>query len=642
PDDYLLVARRNVLDLRDPARARAFLASGQLPAETDTTSEIAKETVIDTMVEALATGLLVPVRIDHHTRLMKAPDPRPLVEPGSPPPRPPLGRTERILELEVLHQTGGTFAGARFVVELPDGTLIDGILDDRSRWSYPGLATTEPCSVRFYEPLRLTEDQQRRPSTGPCSAGPKDSTTPVGTVVTLPLRPGARHRLVVEPPPPVPALGLDAGVFVPGQAFITPGIGASLDALTDALRDEPGLRISALANADDGADPQRAKDLSDRRALALATLLTNDADAFDALARADGWSLRHDQAMLRGLGCNPAAIDGIEGPLTRRAVRWFQAEWSDGVHHPDGLDEPLVTGTLDEPTRRALRKAYLLALSPQLSPEQLASPHGIGCGGFTLPPPGPAPARHGSLALWSETPSPPRRFPCRTGDPGACRLDDRDAHDRCRFHRETFQIQPSPGQPTLHDFDWLRLPSGSFNLSAITSLPDGTHVRVHVMRDVQDYDGRVRHHHGHAPLPARGTPVGPPVDGIVRYGICVALWSAPDGWDPLDWRQWWTDRQPEDGRAPEPGALFHPPLFAIEYEGGWAFSRPPGERIDRFALRNAGQEGLALTSDGGFVSFGTTPGDRIVAPQQRRADEHLQIIGWCSHRHQLQEGRQTP
>ena len=62
---------------------------------------------------------------------------------------------------------------------------------------------------------------------------------------------------------------------------------------------------------------------------------------------------------------------------------------------------------------------------------------------------------------------------------------------------------------------------------------------------------------------------------------------------------------------------------------------PEPLRIDRFVLRHARRAGLALANDGRFVAFETTAGDRIVSGRQRRADEHLQILGWCSYEDHL-------
>lgn len=612
----------------------------------------------EVVVDALISGRLVVVSWRDSSRLMSEPSEitdlrslggkdvvlplRPLDGPDPPlQPHDPIRHEPEpstTINIEVVHETGGWFAGTGFTVELPDGQKIDAVLDDRSRWTFDGISGSGACSVRFHDRLALSDEEWRAPSCPPCEISGEDISTFVGHTGELSVPIGRLSRIVVRLPPKVPLVSLGAGLFIDDHAFVTASIGPALDAVAEALREDPRRRVSAVANGDLGQDAAQAKRISDARAKALVAVLTNDRTAFDELAEQESWSLRHYQAMLRALGCNPAAIDDVDGPLTQRAIRWFQAEWSRGVHDPDGLAAPLeVTGSLDHGTKAAIRRAYLLALSPQLSVEQLAPSSAIGCGAFTQAPAGGGGHLRGGLALWP-THLHPTDVPCREGDADACVIDGRGAHDQCRYHRETFVLDSIDVAPVFYDFSWLRLPTGSFNLSVVTSLPDKARVRFHVFRDVIDYDGRVLHHHGSQPLPARGLASGT-VDGIVRYGIAVALWTPPAEWDVLDWRRWFVELDRGED-APTPTApYFRPPLFAIEYDGGWAFSRPPGERIDRFALSNGERPGLALDNNGHFVAFSASESLVITSPRERRADEQVQIVGWCSYEHHLvQEG----
>jgi flagellar motor protein MotB len=625
-DELHLVRRRDVIHVRD--RDRADRIAEQIIGEND---DSGADTQRRALANALAAGELLLVRVDEAPRSLDRPTVRPLV---GPPGSRPSEVVSTWVQLEVVHETGGTFEGARFVIELPNGDLVDGVLDEASTWRLEPIQGGGPCKVRFYEPLVLSEEQQRRPSTAPARIDGRDIAARVGTAPDLRISTGRTHKVAVRPPPPVQMLRIEAGVFAAGSAFPTPALMRVLDHLAARLPDAPKLQVTPIGHADGAGDDASDKALSDRRARCIRAVLLEDLEELDAIADEEGWSLREDQAMLRGIGCNPAAIDGEAGPITERAVLWFLDEWSRGVHHPDGLDAPLeVSGELDDATRVALRRSYLLSLSPQLSEEQLAGPRGIGCASFNLEGDAKRPAR-GGLALW-ETESPrERRFPCSEGDPSACLLDDRGP-ERCRFYRETFSPVDVDEPPLLFDFDWLRLPSGKINLSAVTTLPDDTRVRVHMFANVRDYDGRVASHHGPAPLPERGDRVGPPLEGIVRYGVCVALWTPPSDWDPFDWRLWITDVDDPDTERRD-GPEFHPPLFAIEYDGGWAFSQPPGERIDRFALRAAERGGIALANDGTLVAFGTRS-DRVHPARSRRTDEHLRIVGWCAYRDSFAE-----
>jgi hypothetical protein len=638
-DLITLVRSRDVVTIDTPTRARELIraAGATTPealarfAQEFGLSAADEEGITESaLVERILGAELVLVRDDTPPRLGRAND-TPLLDPIVPTPA-TTPDADTWLDLHVVHETGGLFAGARLVVEFADGELVDGALDDASRYRLDGIRTRGACEIRFYEPLRLGEEEQRRPSTGDVKRDPDDLEAIVGTAPKVGLATGRLHRLVVRLPAPAEMLAVDTGIFATGSVFATAALARAVDHLSDRLPDAPSLRLTAIAHADGTGDPDADKTLSDLRARCLRTLLINDVRDFEALAVEAGWSLLEDQAMLRGLGCNPAAIDGVPGPATQTAVEWFQEEWTRGIHHPDGLEAPLeVTGELDDATRSALRKAYLLSLSPQLAPSQLVAPEAIGCASFNIDANAPRPDR-GGLAIWDKMDPRSLDFPCRKADPGACRIDERGAA-RCRFFRETFARSQHDEAPVFYDFEWLRLASGKINLSVVTSLPDDTRVRVHVFADVGDFDGRVRTHHGPRLLPPRGRLVGAPVDGIVRHGLCVALWTRLDDWDPFDWRQWLTDLDDDpDPDLPD----FHPPLFAVEYDGGWAFSQPPGERIDRFALRHPNGRGLAFASDGSLVEFGARD-HRIYPARAHRTDEHMRIVGWCAYRDFLGE-----
>ncbi len=587
----------------------------------------------EAVIEHLLNGTLVLVRQESEPRLLDSPRVTPLsdlVDPSEP-------KIERsTISLLVVHETGGLFAGARFVAETPDGRLVDGKLDDNSRWGLDD-AVAGSYLLRFAEPLVLTEEEQRRPSTNATVTEVDDHTAMVSTKAHVSVPTGRHRRLVVQVPPPAPVIAFHSGSFAHGSSLPTPGVAIALDLFAAGLPGQASQRISVIGHADGGGDDLADKALSSRRARAVRALVINDVDDFERLAAEDRWDTVHSQAMLRALGCNPAAIDGVAGPLTMQATRWFQDEYNRGVHHPDGLDDPVeVSGDLDHATLHALHQSYVLSLSPQLTAEQLIDPRVIGCASFNRAGDGPSRLRTAELALWREGTAVPAAFPCEEGNPTACRIDDRGPR-RCRFHRETFAGAEPASSALFYDFEWLPLPSGKINLSALTALPDGTPVRIRLHRDVMDYNGQVRQHHGRQPLPERGTLIGAEFAGIVRFGVCVALWSKPPEWDPFDWRLWFSelgDKEDTD-EAPQP-ATFHPPLFSVQYEEGWAFSRPPGERIDRFILENNGRPGLALSNDAGIVQF-SAHSERVVTTRERRTDQHIQILGWCSYLDKIRE-----
>ncbi len=429
---------------------------------------------------------------------------------------------------------------------------------------------------------------------------------------------------------------------VAGNGFPSAALGVFVDRVADRLQAIPQTRIGVFAHVEPAGGPDAEKRASDAMARVVHVVLTNDEAGFESLSAERGWDVAEHQAMLRALGCNPAAIDGDAGNLTALAVQLFQEEWNLGWHHPDGPGAPLGVGDeLDDATRRALRRAYLLMLAGQFSVEQFSGPGWSGCGSFVprrrAEPDGvPTTSARITLALYAD--QGPPRFPCVADSADACRIDDVDAI-RCRFYRHVIEESTNTTTaPVFFDFEWMPLPSGRVNLSVLTSLPDGARPMFEIYRRVTDYDGRVRSGHtgdGGDDDGPRGELVAV-VPGIVRLGVAVALFDPPQDWSPFDLLEWWDDVELDgDGGASGSGGEgpaatgFQPPVFRVLHDGSWADSCAPGRRLDRIPVDDARDGGVAVTNRGDVVQFWFEK-TRAWPGERRRADEHLRVITWQS------------
>jgi hypothetical protein len=529
-------------------------------------------------------------------------------------PRGTTDTTPSWIELVVFGRDGLRLTGTSLQLRLPDGEQRTHRLDASGRVRLDELAREGSCEVQLVSPVAWEVPKE------PAVAQRPDVVLRIESPRPLKLLTGKTHRIEVAPQPS-PTTSLPAGCFALRSCFPTAAMGVFVETLAQRLQDEPNLKVGVFGHTDPTGSDATNKALSDRRARTVHTILTNDVDAFDVLAEEEPWDLAHYQAMLRGVGCNPAALDAEVGELTKLATRWFQEEWNLGIHHVDGPAQPLdVDGDLGPLTKAALRRAYLLLLSAQLAREQFHGEGWAGCASFN-PIATTAPLqRRGSLVLWGRNAPAIEAFPCRAGDVSACTIDDGGLR-RCKFYR-LFVAEEESTTPTLmFDFEWMPLPSGKYNLSALTSLPDDTPIELQVARHVSDFSARLGVQR--ASFDAGGEPMGAKFTGLVRHGVCLGLFTPPEGWSPYDTVDWFGDVEHEDATS----GWFRPPLFRISWPGGYAWSAPPGWRIDRFVAQKAAEPALAMCNDGTFVRF-ATDGGRVIAPPRRRGDEHLRVVDW--------------
>lgn len=401
-----------------------------------------------------------------------------------------------------------------------------------------------------------------------------------------------------------------ATVFAFDSAFPGPAVLARLRAVAAKSEAFPDRPVMVFGHTDRAGSVSYNQGLSERRARAIAALLSADRDAFDALAVEERWEIGAYQAMLHGLGCNPGPIDGQRGPMVEAAVRAFQAEYNEGVFHrgpvarahPDlGID-----GKLGSDTQAAIRDSYV-TLAPHLPPERFAEPSMAGCGKAHPVSERDADNRRAVVA-----------FVAPAAEPGDAPCD--------AYESLVGELPTDLHGPRFVDFAWLRAEGGPIHLSAATTVPDGTPVQFTVIRCEQ----RVP-----TPLPESSTVEAPPtlgptlatLAGIIKGGVAFARWTPPAGENLLDPERWLVDldvelevtdetadTSPGDG---DPGSAegllaaigVHPPVFLVEANGHWAISGPPGARLDRLRFSDEDHlEGMGLGSDGSLVPFTTLGG----------------------------------
>lgn len=416
--------------------------------------------------------------------------------------------------------------------------------------------------------------------------------------------------------PAIQHFHLPTGAFGRGSAFPAPGVLPFVRELHRQAEQLGSSRIVVFGYADTQSAGPAAKKVSERRARAVLALLQRDLDAFDALAKADGWGLWQYQAMLRALRLNPGAIDGREGPLTGDALRVFQKAYGEGAYH-EAQDAPPrrggkvpVSGTLTDETRAAIRDAYLACLPRGLPASCFARPAFAGCGGLGHAASADVPPRYASVAFVEDV----QRcgtFPCKEGAPAACPASPGPPRF-CTFWRKHFRWERGlpPGEP-FYDMHWLRDRAGDTWMSALTRLPDQPHVRFTILRWQEKLPEKMP---SSSEAPEKGQKEPPvsvvaEVDGAIRGGVAWARWR-PEGFEPFDFHGWLVDHPisvysafEEGPSEPEPtGPGVYPSVFKIEARGEWRISRPPGIRLDRIRIQEA-KGGLAIRDDGALVAW---------------------------------------
>jgi outer membrane protein OmpA-like peptidoglycan-associated protein len=506
---------------------------------------------------------------------------------------------DQAIKLTLTYEDGKPMAGASFAAVFPGDHVITGT-------SGPDGTAEVAVPTGVGDIFRLF-----------VTSYPEQIVVPVGPDPDVPPEP--------EPPRPKPAppdlRPETVTVFAFDSAFPAPSVFAGLQLAQAKAGNAPDARLMVFGHCDKVGSDAYNDALSERRARAVLALLLDDRDMFDTVSTAEGWDTRVHQSMLRGVGCNPGAIDGTVGPMTRAALTNFQREYNRGVYHERAVVERdrqtlPEDGSLAPATLAAIRDAYV-AVAPHVRAERFADPQLAGCG---------------------------KRHPVSDQDPDNRRATvallaaDADLSAPCDGY-ETLVGETLDDRrvPHFSDHQWLHEESGALHLSAATVAADGTSTTFRVVRC-----------EGPVPVPppdslGGGEPptLGPQlaeIPGEIHGGIAYARWTSPDA-GVLDSETWYVDHDvqlaidettdneaPPDGDPASSSSLLeadsvHPPVFVVRAGDKWGVSGPPGQRLERlrFDEEDGAEpfEGIAIRTDGSLVPFLT---DRSIVEVARTGD----------------------
>lgn len=443
----------------------------------------------------------------------------------------------------------------------------------------------------------------------------------------LAIRGGAVHKLQLRPyDANNPAIPITAAVFAFDSSFPGPGIFLHLSLINDLARKSPEKMLMVFGHTDKVGKEVYNKGLSDRRAKAVLSLLTQDLELFDKIAKEEDWDLRAYQAMLRGIGCNPGAIDGVDGPMTQAAIRAFQTEYNEGFYHGSrsklAIAEGIaVDGKLTSATKAAVRDAYLAVAPSKIPSSRFLQTPFAGCSEFNPISDKNELNRRAVVAFVGPDSPVAKEIPCRPGDISACWLDDKGKM-RCKFYRRGIQEEKKePEIPRFFDFQWLKEESGEAHLSALTYIPDGTPAKFSIYKCDKPLPMPPPNSTGGGTKPSFKKQLAT-VDGKISGGVCYARWKPPKDYDPFDYDCWlvdldldveiFSDSDEEELKDDDPASVvslfdneaIEPPVFCIDAGGHWGFSSHPGKLLNRVRFVNEPKAaGIAIRSDGGILNF---------------------------------------
>jgi hypothetical protein len=600
-----VVPRRDVIRVDNESRARAVVR--ELAQEPGALEAMLREAGIDPMpgttegdaeaelVRALASGRVMLVRTDEMPRLGR---PAHDVDPATPEePIVPLAPTKSI-RLSVVDYTGIPYAGLTVDIDFPDGHREKVTLDKLGRWYEEHVAGPGSCRVVFPSTVRLTAEGRRDPPLESFSARPTDLEIPPDAPRPQSLALGTTHRIVVQPPAVQTSYNFRGGLFAFDSAFPTAGISQLVKYAHESFSRDKNLKYGIFAHSDVRGDEGYNKHLADRRAKIAFAILTGDFETFQAVAKQEPWTTDHYQSLLRSLGANPGAIDGVAGDLTSLAVARFRRDYNLGLFHRFSAREPVFAAlpdgdSLDDATKNAILDAWHADVAGALEPSLFAGPKFSGCGEFNPVGADDGENRRVTLAVYgSDAPS---DFPCQSGDVDACEVDSASGM-RCRFYRERIREEQERDLEYFYDFEWLRTPTGKAHLSAITTLPDTNDAEI-IVQLCESGAPEEESGKGDA-IPKVGLELAR-IPALIRKGIAYGLWDYPDDWDPFDVGNWFGHPGAEEGRPWLPG--YNPPAFGVRTSGNWGWGGTPGQRLDRIHFTRGGPPFVVVRNDGKLV-----------------------------------------
>jgi hypothetical protein len=510
------------------------------------------------------------------------------------------------VSIELLDHDGVPYAGQLLSLEYPDGVEETVALDDAGRWSRDDVRGPGSCRLSFPSRLTLPDRDVRRNTRQGFRRGREDIGIARRDARSISIPRGRSTRIVVDAPVSHGTRSLPGTLFITDSSCPTAGVVHLVTLAQEAVSADASTTIGVFGHADHKGDEVHNKLLSDRRADVAFSLLSGDFDLFRRVALDEGWDVAASQSMLRAIGCNPGAVDGELGVLTRAAIREFRRNYNDGVFHRDSPRDPVYGPVpegdeLDDSTRDALLDAFHAFHAIAIEPQKFLGPGRSGCGEFNPRGKDDLQNRRVSLAIYGETAPDAEEFPCRAGDTGACEVDDL-GEMRCRFYRERIGKEEQLEETlTFWDFEWLATPSGKAHLSALTSLPDGNEAEV-VVQMIPG--GETDDTEGTGSVPSLGRELAR-VPGLVRRGVIYALCDPPSDYNPFLREQWFRGPGEREGKPWQPG--FQPPVFAVAAGGRWGLGAAPGHRADRIAFEEPPAEPFVVFTNDGKLRLVQTP-----------------------------------
>ncbi|MGL1902650.1 MAG: hypothetical protein OCC49_10970 [Fibrobacterales bacterium] len=100
------------------------------------------------------------------------------------------------------------------------------------------------------------------------------------------------------------------------------------------LDEWPDKELMILGHTDTSGEPQPNFDLSEKRAQSIKALLSNDAELWKGMAKAQSDVVDYQQIVkgldiLKGWGCDPGTVDGVDGSATQKGLKAFQSAYNE-------------------------------------------------------------------------------------------------------------------------------------------------------------------------------------------------------------------------------------------------------------------------------------------------------------------------
>lgn len=258
---------------------------------------------------------------------------------------------------------------------------------------------------------------------------------------------------------------LEDMTFDTDSAFLHPRNAPALKTLVERIaawkKKYPEGTLAIFGHTDAVGQEDYNKGLSERRAKAVHAFLTREPAVLEKLYGEEKWGLKAVQALLKHLGHDPGAIDGVDGQKTQGAMKAFQE--SQGLA-ADGKNTPA--------SREGLFKAFIAGLNDQAFDKKLFEDMGgspfQGCSEFNLLEDTQGALeknRRVTVLLLKDTKKFPLNYPCKAGDHKACQAQvkkeagkRRKPSFKCFFYDELVKEEGgggggSGGKVELPDYD---------------------------------------------------------------------------------------------------------------------------------------------------------------------------------------------